>query len=117
MPESLDGYNIAPEQLPAGLSWNAETAKPYLEAAHRHNIPPAAMKALVAVQVQQEQARAEAVATLVHSAGPATLARTSTLFPASVEFIQRNVLILSRISSIWLSHYVPTGNTPTGARV
>lgn len=65
VPEKLEEYNVTPEKLPDGMTWNPETAKPYMEIAHKHNIPPAAMKALVAVQMQQEQNRVDALTTLV----------------------------------------------------
>ena len=44
VPESLDEYKLAPETLPEGMTWNDDMAKPYAEIAHKHGIPPSAMK-------------------------------------------------------------------------
>jgi len=54
IPESLEEYQIKPDQLPEGMDWNDEIAKPYAELAMKHNIPPAAMKELVSLHAAQE---------------------------------------------------------------
>jgi hypothetical protein len=76
VPESLEEYKFAPETLPEGMTWSDDMAKPYAEIAHKHGIPPAAMKELVnqhartemfkleAIQATYEKQRTEAVATL-----------------------------------------------------
>ena len=46
VPEALEEYKFAPDQLPDGMTWSDEFAKPFAEVAHKHNIPPGAMKAL-----------------------------------------------------------------------
>lgn len=57
VPETPEGYKIAPEKLPDGVTWNDELAKPYAAVAHKYNIPEAAMKELAAINVQSEALR------------------------------------------------------------
>lgn len=76
VPEALDEYKFAPDQLPEGMTWSDEFAKPFAQVAHQHNVPPAAMKALAnqfasyeahkfdAIQATYEKQRTEAVNTL-----------------------------------------------------
>ena len=76
IPESLEEYKFAPDALPEGMTWSDDMAKPYAEIAHKHGIPPTAMKALVeqhaksemfkleAIQATYEKQRTEAVQTL-----------------------------------------------------
>lgn len=76
IPDTLEDYKFAPDALPEGMEWSEEFSKPFAEIAHRHNIPPAAMKALAnqftvyekfkveAIQGAYEKQRSEAVQTL-----------------------------------------------------
>lgn len=76
VPESLDEYKFAPDALPEGMTWSDDMAKPYAEIAHKHGIPPSAMKELVnqhakseafkleAMQAHMEKIRQESVQTL-----------------------------------------------------
>ena len=76
VPDSLEEYKFAPDSLPEGMTWNDDMAKPYAEIAHKHGIPPAAMKELVnqhakseafkleAMQAHMEKIRQESVQTL-----------------------------------------------------
>lgn len=72
VPESADGYAAAvkPETFPEGIQWSDEIAKSYYEVAHRHNIPAAAMKDLIALNMKQRefeiQAQAESVMETKH---------------------------------------------------
>ena len=61
VPESLDEYKLAPETLPEGMTWNDDMAKPYAEIAHKHGIPPSAMKELVAQHAKTEMFKMEAI--------------------------------------------------------
>lgn len=61
VPESLEEYKFAPESLPEGMTWNDDMAKPYAEIAHKHGIPPAAMKELVAQHAKTEAFKMEAI--------------------------------------------------------
>lgn len=76
VPERAEEYNLRPQNLPEGSTWNDDLARPYAAIAHQHHIPQAAMEALVAENVRQqglhvnatvealEQRRAEGLATL-----------------------------------------------------
>lgn len=76
VPDTLDDYKFAPDALPEGMTWNDDFAKPFAEIAHKHNVPPGAMKALAnqfahyekvkleALQSTFEKQRSEAVGTL-----------------------------------------------------
>jgi len=57
VPETPEGYKIAPEKLPEGVTWSEELVKPYAAIAHKYNIPEAALKELAAANVQQEALR------------------------------------------------------------
>lgn len=59
IPEKPEEYQFKPEQLPEGVDWNDEQAKAFAAIAHKHHIPPAAMKELAALQVATEAARAQ----------------------------------------------------------
>jgi|GEM_PF-1343494 len=76
VPDALDEYKFAPDALPEGMTWNDDFAKPFAEIAHKHNVPPGAMKALAnqfahyekvkleALQATFDKQRTEAVGTL-----------------------------------------------------
>ena len=76
VPESLEEYDFTPEQVPEGFNWDKGAMQPFAEVAHKHNIPPSAMKELAGLFAQYEsskidvmqgmfdQHRQEAVATL-----------------------------------------------------
>jgi hypothetical protein len=76
VPESLEEYDFTPEQVPEGFAWDKQAMQPFAEAAHKHNIPPSAMKELAGLFAQYEsskldvvqgmfdQQRQEAIATL-----------------------------------------------------
>jgi len=61
VPDSLDEYKFAPDSMPEGMTWNDDMAKPYAEIAHKHGIPPAAMKDLVAQHAKTEMFKLEAI--------------------------------------------------------
>lgn len=61
VPETPDGYEAKPEKLPTGIAWNDALAKPFVEIAHKHNIPKAALKELIATHIAVEQHRGNAM--------------------------------------------------------
>jgi hypothetical protein len=61
VPETLEEYKFAPDSVPEGLEWSEEMSKPYAEIAHRHGIPPAAMKELVTQHAKTEAFKMEAI--------------------------------------------------------
>jgi hypothetical protein len=76
VPDSLEEYDFTPAEVPEGFAWDKAAMQPFAEAAHKHNIPPGAMKELAGLFAQYEsgkldvvqglfdQQRQEAVATL-----------------------------------------------------
>lgn len=66
IPEKAEEYLIRPEELPQGVDWNDDLARPFAEIAHRHNIPPSAMRELVAQQARLEAQRSQTMAEMVH---------------------------------------------------
>jgi hypothetical protein len=65
VPDSADKYNVKPEKLPEGLEWSDDLAKPILDIAHKHGIPEAAMKELVAAHMANEAQRTGAVSEMI----------------------------------------------------
>ena len=61
VPDSLEEYKFAPDALPEGMTWSDDMAKPYAEIAHKHGIPPSAMKELVAQHAKTEMFKMEAI--------------------------------------------------------
>lgn len=63
VPKDAAGYALTPpENLPAGLEWNAEAMNKIAEIAHANHVPAPAMQALVAAQMEMETARLTAQA-------------------------------------------------------
>jgi hypothetical protein len=56
IPESPDKYDIRPEKLPEGATWDDAIGKKVAEVAHKHNIPPSAVKELVALDLERATA-------------------------------------------------------------
>jgi len=67
VPENPDDYlkTLKPEALPEGVQFDEALAKRAAELAHKHNIPPAALKELAALQIGQVQAMAQASEQMV----------------------------------------------------
>lgn len=58
VPETPDAYveKIKPEALPEGIHFDENLAKVAGEIAHKYNVPPAALRELVSLQISQVQA-------------------------------------------------------------
>lgn len=64
IPDKPEGYGLKkPEQLPAGVEWSEPNAKAFAEIAHKHNMTPAAVKALTEWQIATESARQTEIAS------------------------------------------------------
>ena len=61
VPDTLDDYKFAPDALPEGMTWNDDFAKPFAEIAHKHNVPPGAMKALANQFAHYEKVKLESL--------------------------------------------------------
>ena len=60
VPEKPEEYAVKPENVPDGMQWNDDLAKPFLEIAHKHNVPKRAMKELTQKFQDMENARMRA---------------------------------------------------------
>lgn len=61
-PENADGYQLKPEKLPDGITWDDAAAANFAKIADKYHIPQAAMKELVAAHIASEEARSSVVA-------------------------------------------------------
>jgi hypothetical protein len=62
VPENPADYvkTITPESMPEGIEWSDKLAGPYVDVAHRWNVPPGAMKELVNIRMKETQLQQEA---------------------------------------------------------
>lgn len=67
VPERIEEYSLKPEGLPEGVEWSEELARPFAEIAHRHHIPPAAMRELVAQQARVEALRGQTASQMAQA--------------------------------------------------
>lgn len=65
VPEQPDGYELRPDDLPEGFQWDDEQSAVAAQIAHKYNVPPAAMKELVNIQMQREMGRVAAMETTI----------------------------------------------------
>lgn len=67
VPETPEDYlgALKPESMPEGVQFDEALAKQAAQLAHKHNIPPAAMKELAALQMGQVQSMAQASERMV----------------------------------------------------
>lgn len=61
VPEQADGYQLRPDDLPEGFQWDDGQSAVAAQIAHKYNVPPAAMKELVNIQMQREMGRVAAM--------------------------------------------------------
>lgn len=60
VPDTVEGYEIAkPEELPEGVQWSEDTIKEFAGLLHKHNVPPAVAKDLVALDIQRRAAEVQ----------------------------------------------------------
>ena len=64
-PESPEGYNLKPEQLPEGVTWDDNVAKRAAELAHKHNVPAAAMQEFMQFDMERAAMMQQAAATMI----------------------------------------------------
>ena len=65
VPESPEGYNLKPEQIPEGVTWDDATAKKAAELAHKHNVPAAAMQEFLRFDMERAAMMNQAAATMI----------------------------------------------------
>jgi hypothetical protein len=67
VPDSPEGYQLKPEQLPEGVSWDENVAKRAAELAHKHNIPAAAMSELMKFDMERAALMNQAAASMIEA--------------------------------------------------
>lgn len=65
VPETPEGYNLKPEQIPDGVTWDEATAKKAAELAHKHNVPAAAMQEFLKFDMERAAMMNQAAATMI----------------------------------------------------
>ena len=65
VPDSPEGYQLKPEQLPEGVTWDDNVAKRAAELAHKHNIPAAAMSELMKFDMERAALMNQAAASMI----------------------------------------------------
>lgn len=61
VPAKPEDYKVTkPDNLPAGVEWDEEKTKTYVETLHKHNATPSLVKELVAMRVAEQTAQLEA---------------------------------------------------------
>jgi len=67
VPESPEGYNLKPEQLPDGVVWDDNVAKKAAELAHKHHIPAAAMQEFMKFDMERAALMNQAAANMIEA--------------------------------------------------
>jgi len=96
VPDAPEGYTLKPEQLPEGLSWDDELAKGFAEIAHKHNIPPAAMKELTERFIASEAAKLEEYSKTAYAELETGRAELKKEFGGNFE---KNIALATRVAN------------------
>ena len=67
VPESPEAYNLKPEQLPEGVTWDDNVAKKAAELAHKHNVPAAAMQEFMKFDMERAALMNQAAAGMIEA--------------------------------------------------
>ena len=67
VPESPEAYNLKPEQLPEGVTWDDNVAKKAAELAHKHNVPAAAMQEFMRFDMERAALMNQAAAQMIET--------------------------------------------------
>lgn len=65
VPDSPEGYNLKPEQIPEGVTWDDATAKKAAELAYKHNVPASAMQEFLKFDMERAAMMNQAAATMI----------------------------------------------------
>jgi hypothetical protein len=65
VPESPEAYNLKPEQLPEGVTWDDNVAKRAAELAHKHHISAAAMQEFMKFDMERAALMNQAAANMI----------------------------------------------------
>jgi hypothetical protein len=93
VPETPEGYNLKPEQLPEGVTWDENVAKQAAELAHKHHIPAAAMQEFMKFDMERAALMNQAAASMIETqleAGRAELQKVwGDKMPEKIELARR----------------------------
>jgi hypothetical protein len=93
VPESPEGYQLKPEQLPEGVTWDENVAKRAAELAHKHNVPAAAMQEFMKFDMERAALMNQAAAGMIEAqleAGRTELQRVwGDKMPEKIELARR----------------------------
>jgi hypothetical protein len=93
VPESPEGYNLKPEQLPEGVTWDDNVAKRAAELAHKHHIPASAMQEFMKFDMERAALMNQAAASMIEQqleAGRAELQKVyGDKMPEKIELARR----------------------------
>lgn len=96
VPDSPEGYNLKPEQIPEGVTWDDATAKKAAELAHKHNVPASAMQEFLRFDMERAAMMNQAAATMIDAqleAGRAELQKVyGDKFGEKIELARRAAL-------------------------
>jgi hypothetical protein len=67
VPESPEAYNLKPEQLPEGVTWDDNVAKKAAELAYKHNVPAAAMQEFMRFDMERAALMNQAAAQMIET--------------------------------------------------
>lgn len=67
VPDAPEGYNLKPEQLPEGITWDDNVAKRAAELAHKHNVPAAAMQEFMKFDMERAALMNQAAARMIET--------------------------------------------------
>jgi hypothetical protein len=67
VPESPEAYNLKPEQLPEGVTWDDNVAKKAAELAYKHNVPAAAMQEFMKFDMERAALMNQAAAQMIET--------------------------------------------------
>jgi hypothetical protein len=67
VPDSPEGYNLKPEQLPEGVTWDDNVAKKAAELAHKHHIPAAAMQEFMKFDMERAALMNQAASHMIEA--------------------------------------------------
>jgi hypothetical protein len=93
VPDSPEGYQLKPEQLPEGVTWDESVAKRAAELAHKHNVPAAAMQEFMKFDMERAALMNQAAAGMIEQqleAGRTELQRVwGDKMPEKIELARR----------------------------
>ena len=93
VPDAPEGYNLKPEQLPEGVTWDENVAKRAAELAHKHNVPAAAMQEFMKFDMERAALMNQAAANMIEEQlqqGRAELERVwGDKMPEKIELARR----------------------------